>query len=77
MERNENETHLEKKKKKKKIPKDTSFVDGYYAFINGFSVFWLSPKPENGEHLFYIFKTGHCQVFFLENLFFRNRLPNF
>lgn len=38
MERNENETHLEKKKKKK-IPKDTSFVDGYYAFINGFSVF--------------------------------------
>ena len=37
MERNENETHLEKKKKK--IPKDSSFVDGYYAFINGFSVF--------------------------------------
>lgn len=28
-----NETHLEKKKK------DTSFVDGYYALINGFSVF--------------------------------------
>ena len=70
MERNENETHLEKKKKR--YPK---MVTMHLLMVFLCFDFLQNQKMEN---IFFIFfKTGHCQVFFLENLFFRNRLPNF